>query len=591
MLFRNLSRLLSDERPRLGWWIVLVVLSVGFAILELTGSLAILVLLRLFLEGDVSGLEVAGLALEPPAGMSLDTLQVTLAVGLVVLFAARAGLMVATAYLGARLSTMASVRISRRLLAGYLHLPYVEHTQRRSSEMVRDTFVSTERLHEQVTRPLTMLVTDAIVSLGLVAALLIVDTRATALAAAFLITAMLTVQRAVRPRLRRWGGRAQEATSASLEILQQALAGIRDIRLLGQESRFLEHHDRERRRLARFRYLSLAGQSIPRSTVELATITAIVLLLMLFAGSRAGAQQLLPVLGTFAYVGLRLQPILNRFIRHVNEIRANQVLIEQLLAERERVAERPLLPRGVAAAPAVVPVDDRMPSLDIVFTDVSFAYPARNDEPPVRVLEGVDLTIPAGAFVGIVGPTGGGKSTLLDLLVGLLEPTSGTITVGGVELGSAPRWWWEQLGVVSQAVYLTPGTIRENVAFSHPAPQSASVEERIWQSLAIAQLTETVRALPQGLDTLVGEDGIRLSGGQRQRVALARAVFRDPPVIVLDEGTSALDEETEAQVMTALLTQHRRTTCARTLIVVTHRRSTVADADRRIEIIDGRVRT
>jgi ATP-binding cassette, subfamily B, bacterial PglK len=590
VLFRNLLRLLSDERPRLGWWIVLVVLSVGFAILELTGSLAILVLLRLFLEGDVSGLEVAGLTLGPPAGMSLDTLQVTLAVGLVGLFAARAGLMVATAYLGARLSTMASVRISRRLLAGYLHLPYVEHTQRRSSEMVRDTFVSTERLHEQVTRPLTMLVTDAIVSLGLVAALLIVDTRATALAAAFLITAMLTVQRAVRPRLRRWGGRAQEATSASLEILQQALAGIRDIRLLGQESRFLEHHDRERRRLAKFRYLSLAGQSIPRSTVELATITAIVLLLMLFGGSRTGSQQLLPVLGTFAYVGLRLQPILNRFIRHVNEIRANQVLIEQLLGERDRLAERPLLLRGFAAS-AVRPPDDKVPPQDIVFTDVSFAYPARNDEAPARVLEGVDLTIPAGAFVGIVGPTGGGKSTLLDLLVGLLEPTSGTITVGGVELGSAPRWWWEQLGVVSQAVYLTPGTIRENVAFSHPSPQDPSVEQRIWESLALAQLTETVRALPQGLDTPVGEAGIRLSGGQRQRVALARAVFRDPPVIVLDEGTSALDEETEAQVMTALLTQHRRTTCARTLIVVTHRRSTVADADRRIEIIDGRIRT
>lgn len=590
MLFRSLLRLLSDERPRLFWWIVLVALSVSFAMLELTGSLAILVLLRLFLGGDTSALEVAGFPLEPPAGMSLDTLQVTLAVGLVVLFAVRAVLMVSTEYLGARLSTMASVRISRRLLAGYLHLPYDEHTQRRSSEMVRDTFVSTERLHEQVTRPLTMLITDAIVWVGLVAALLIVEARATALAAAFLITAMLTVQRAVRPRLRRWGGRAQEATSASLEILQQALAGIRDIRLLSQEARFLERHDCERRRLAKYQYLSLAGQSIPRSTVELATISAIVLLLALFGSSRTEAQELLPVLGTFAYVGLRLQPILNRFFRHVNEIRAHQVLVEQVLAERDRFAALPLLPRVVVAA-GVSPPDDTVPLQDIVFTDVSFAYPSRADEAPTHVLEGVNLTIPAGSFVGIVGPTGGGKSTLLDLLVGLLEPTSGTITVGGIALGATPRWWWEQLGVVSQAVYLASGTIRENVAFSHSTPKDPSVEQRIWESLEVAQMAEAARALPQGLDTPIGEDGVQLSGGQRQRISLARAVFRDPPVIVLDEGTSALDQATEARVMTALLAHHRTVSRRRTLIVVTHRSATVANADMRIEVIAGRIQT
>jgi HlyD family secretion protein len=290
LLSRDLLRLLSDERPRLGWWFLLVVLSVGFAVLELVGSLAILSLLRLFL--------------------------VTLAIGLIVILFIRAALLVIVSYLGARLSTMASVRISRRLLSGHLHLPYVEH-------------------------------------------------------------------------------------------------------------------------------------------------------------------------------------ILNRFILQVNEIRSNQVLIEELVAERDRLAVRTtdgLLPE--AAGP---PMGSTWTPSDIEFRDVSFAYPSPSEGPPVVVLRSVDLRIPSGSFVGIVGPTGGGKSTLLDLLVGLVEPTSGTVLVNGVPLGHAPGWWWEQPGVVSQAADLAPASIRENVAFSHPSPWSPEAEERIWQSLEVAQLTATVRALPRTL--------------------------------------------------------------------------------------------
>ena len=165
MLLRDLVRLLGAERPRLGWWVVLVLLSVAFAGLELVGSLAVLALTQLFLDGDpAAALEVAGLRVPLPTGWDLGQLRVGLAVGLVLLFSLRAAVMVAVSYLGARLSTMASVRIARRLLDGFLHLPYIEHTRRRSSDMVRDTFVSTERLHEKATLPLTALATDAIVT-------------------------------------------------------------------------------------------------------------------------------------------------------------------------------------------------------------------------------------------------------------------------------------------------------------------------------------------------------------------------------------------------------------------------------------------
>jgi ATP-binding cassette, subfamily B, bacterial PglK len=579
---RDLFRLLSDERPRIGWWAVLIALAVAHAALELLISLAVLVLMRVFLEAEVAATAVLGGTVSFLADMPSERLKLWLALGLLVLLVIRTVMIVAVSYLGARLSTMASVRIARKLLEGYVHQPYFEHTQRRSSDMVRDTFLSTERLTDRATLPLTMVITDGIVSLGLLAALFVVDPIVTMIAAGFLAVAIITVQRAIRPRLHTWGRLSQESTSSSLEVLQQALAGMRDIRLLGQEPRFLAQHDRERTRLARYRYLSNAGMSVPRSIIEFATLASIVVLLAVFSRTSDATGVILPVLGMFAYVGLRLQPVLNRIIVQINEIRSSQALVQDLLVERSRLDVAAIRPDLVEPCPPPT-------SHDVVFDGVSFAYPSAEGRPARTVLRDVDLRIPSGAFVGILGPTGAGKSTLLDLLVGLLRPTAGRILVGGVVLGAAPGWWWRRLGVVSQSVYLAPGTIRDNVAFSAEDPADPMVEQRVWESLAIAQLDATVRDLPYGLDTPVGEAGVRFSGGQRQRLALARAIFRDPPVLILDEGTSALDEQTEADVMAAFRADRPEGSPPRTLVVVTHRTAAVADADLRFRVADGRV--
>jgi ATP-binding cassette, subfamily B, bacterial PglK len=579
---KQLLRLLSEERPRLGWWGVLILLSVAYAFLELLISLLVLTFMRVLLDAEVTAVAALGPSLSFLAEVPQERLRILLALGMLVLLLVRAALIVVLAYLGARLSTMASVRIARRLLDGYVHQPYFEHTQRRSSDMVRNTFLSTERLADKATLPLTMVVTDVIVSLGLVAALLVVDPVVTVVAAGFLAAAMLMVHRAIGPRLHIWSRLSQESTSSSLEVLQQALAGMRDIRLLGQEPRFLAQHDRERTRLARYRYLMNAGMSVPRSVVEFATLASIVVLLTLFARTAGATDVILPALGMFAYVGLRLQPILNRIVAQINQIRSSRALVDDLIAERSRLEIAAVRPDPVEPCPAPT-------SHDMVFDGVSFSYPSAEGRPSRMVLQDIDLRIPTGAFVGIVGPTGAGKSTLLDLLVGLLQPTLGKILVGGVVLDAAPGWWWRRLGVVSQTAYLAPGTIRENVAFASSDAMDPAVEQRVWESLAVAQLEDTVRALPFGLETPVGEAGVRLSGGQRQRLALARAIFRDPPVLILDEGTSALDERIEAAVMAAVRADRPGDASPRTLVVVTHRTATVADADLCFGVADGRV--
>jgi ABC-type multidrug transport system fused ATPase/permease subunit len=398
-------------------------------------------------------------------------------------------------------------------------------------------------------------------------------------AVVFLGGVTLLIQRLLRPRLQGWSRRFQDAATGGLQAIQQSLGGIRDIKLLGQEATFLAEHRYFRLRGARALYLSQAAGAIPRAMIELAMVSAVVVLTLVTLATGASVDEALATIGLFAYAGLRLQPVLQRIVTSVNQIRSNSAIVDDLAADLHQVQDW----AAVIAEQPVQPSDVPEPFADRLELDgVQFTYAP--DEPSVRpALRGIDLTVRRGEFLGICGPTGGGKSTLLDLLVGLLQPTAGTITVDGRPLDAAPAWWWSQLGVVSQQVFLTDDTLRRNIAFG-VAPEAID-EVRLARCVERAQLSEMVAGLPAGLHTVVGERGIRLSGGQRQRVAVARALYREPPVIVLDEGTSALDGATEARVIAAL----DEVAPDRTLIAVAHRLMTLRGADRILVVADGHV--
>jgi ABC-type multidrug transport system fused ATPase/permease subunit len=289
-------------------------------------------------------------------------------------------------------------------------------------------------------------------------------------------------------------------------------------------------------------------------------------------------ERTLATLAVFAYVGLRLQPILQRMVGFVNTLNKSQAVVDILSADQTLIRE---WRESVAGEPAGIGVTRTTPFRDAIRLEgVSFRYVA--DGPPV--LQGVDLEIRRGEFIGICGPTGGGKSTLVDLLVGLLQPTTGAISVDGTPLGRRPLWWWDQLGVVSQNVFLMDDTLRNNIAFGEHVGGSID-EDRMARCVARAQLGPVIGQLEEGLDTIVGERGVRLSGGQRQRVAIARALYREPEVLVLDEGTSALDGATERALVAAI----DEATHERTLIAIAHRISTIRDADRILVVADGKV--
>jgi ATP-binding cassette subfamily C protein len=571
--FRNVDALVGARQR---WrWGALVAMAVGVTGLELAGAAALYALLSLLGESGATPVTAAG-----PLGALLPAADPTrqrtvLGTAVVGFFAFRGVLLVLRTFVEGRIVTGIGVEVSERMLSGYLSLPYLFHTRRNSADLIRNTYQSTQSLQDSVVRPLVALIAEGVLVVGLTVLLVAAEPIAAGLAGLTLGISILVVQRLLRPRMRVWGRLAQEATTGSLASIQQALGGIRDIKLLGREARFTADHGRHRRRLARSAYLFHAANVAPRSLIELSLVTAVVGALLVSDGVGRGDPGLLSGLGLFAYAGVRLQPSLQIVVSALNALRYNSQLVRDLVADERRFPVE--APQGDAATAAPTAAAGR-----IELRGVTFDYAP--EDPGLRpALDSIDLTVEPGEFLGICGPTGGGKSTLLDVVVGLISPVSGEVAVGGVVLDDRPTWWWRRLGVVSQSVFLADASIRDNIAFG---VGSGEVDEvQLDRCVRIAQLTGLLAELPQGLDTLVGERGVRLSGGQRQRVAIARALYRDPEVLVLDEGTSALDGATEAAVIAAMEEGRRD----RTLIAVAHRLSTIRRADRIVVLDRGRI--
>lgn len=553
---------------------VVALLALAVSGLEAAAALLVLLLLRLLLNpGEVPELPVVGdlRGFFPEA--SYEQLIIGFAVLFAIFFLVRAIAFLAQQYAVSRVAENTGVLLAHRLLDGYLSMPYDFHLRRNSAELIRNAYDNVQELVRSIYEPVAILVAETALILVMLVILIIVSPTATLLVAAILGVTVLVTFAVVQPSLKRFGAQRQSAASAAMRHLQQGLGALRDIKVLGRERLFSSSFRRARSEMAHAQYWRAALAYTPRVSIETAFLVFVLLLLVL-AVVQDSMEGVLSTLGLFAYAGLRIQPSLQKVANALNNVRFAQAAVDDLSSDMElldvSLAERDEIDQD----PTPLPFQDA-----IQFEDVAFRY--QTDGEPA--LERIDLTISRGESIGVAGHTGGGKTTLLDLLCGLLLPSEGRITVDGIDIANSVRAWQRNIGVVHQTSFLLDDTVRRNVAFGVPDDEINMTSVR--RALAAAEVDDFVDRLSDGLDTLVGERGVRLSGGQRQRITLARALYREPKLLVLDEGTSALDNATEARVIANLAGLSGQLT----LVMVAHRLSTIMRCDRIVFVEDGRI--
>lgn len=564
--------LLGAERRRR--FLVVAFLGLVVSLLEAVSALLVLVLLTLVLEpGRIPDLPIVGDPTRLFPASAYDGMVTAFAVVFGFFFIVRAGFFLFQRYALSRVVENSAVLLADRLFDGYLSMPYEFHLRRNSSELVRNAYDNVQQVTESVFRPLAELFAESVLVLVMLAVLFVASPLATVGATAIVGATVLVTLLLVQPRLRRLGRARQVAAQGALQHLQQGLGGLRDIKVLGREKEFSSSFRRARTDMAVSQYGKAAMAYVPRVTIE--TTFFVVVLVALVVATRQGAVgSTLSVLGLFAYAGVRVQPSLQKIAGGLNSLR----YAESAVADLRRDLDLLDVSRSVRSQADTDGSPLQFDS-EIRFENVTFRYAGAEG----AALQGVNLAIPRGTSVGIAGPTGGGKTTLLDLLCGLLAPTEGRITVDGVDVASMTRRWQRNIGVVHQTSFLIDDTLRRNIALG--VPDDRLDEDAVERAAEIAQLSRVVDELPGGLDAIVGERGVRLSGGQRQRVTLARAIYRRPALLILDEGTSALDNATETAVMEGLRTMRGDVT----VVMVAHRLSTIAECDLIIHVENGRV--
>ncbi|MBB1513195.1 ABC transporter ATP-binding protein [Tessaracoccus sp. MC1627] len=459
---------------------------------------------------------------------------------------------------------------SYSMLTLYTTSPWVSHRQRKRDDIYQ-TMTGYVPGAFATAGDVILLAVDIFSAFAVMAALLMVSPNATLVALVFFGGAAWVLQAVLKRAQLRLGETARVANVKSWFFLQPAIDGFKEARIANASARFSRDY-------ASTRYdASVANRSVgvlgevPRLVLELLMILGIMVVAgFLFLTS--SQEEAFAFLGVFAVGSLRIVPSLNRAVATLGRIRT---ALPSLRALTHEIRTLRLEPRPTQAGSDT----HSFPMADIVFDQVTFTFPDA-DEP---VLDRVSGVIPKGHTVALVGSSGAGKTTFVDMLLALFTPDQGSMTVDGVSIHDHPIAWWQQLGMVAQDVFAMPRSIRENVAFGF---EEGEIDDgRVREALHLAQLDDFVADMPEGIHSLLGQQGLRLSGGQRQRIGIARALYRQPQVLILDEATSALDNETESRITQTLKGLHGKVT----IVVVAHRLSTVKHADQILFFSQGRI--
>jgi ABC-type multidrug transport system fused ATPase/permease subunit len=495
------------------------------------------------------------------------TLLVAGSLVLVAIYAVKNTFLYFSASIQRKFINNSSARISQMVFKSYLAQPYEFHLTRNSATLIRNA----ENANSVITGgldPFLVLLTDGLVAVGLFVLLMLVEPVGTLCVLVVFGGAAIGFQALTRKRITEWGRLRKTHMKMVLKHLQQGLGGVKEIKVLGRENEFfIEHEHHLVKSMAINRKYALI-QLLPRLWLEVLAIIGLAILVAVMASTREDVSSFLPTLGLFAATAFRILPSIGRIMASFQTIAYSSPLI--------RTVDEDLRISVVADA---TQNKELVFKREIKFENVSFSY-ASAHRPS---LQNVSLSILLGEAVGIVGPSGAGKSTLVDIFLGLLSPSEGVVSVDGEDIATGRRSWQDQVGYVPQSIYLVDDSLIRNIALG--IPHELIDHNAVLRALRAAQLEEFVSTLPLGLETVVGERGVRLSGGQRQRIGIARALYSNPQILVLDEATSSLDTDTERGVMDAV----RALQGDKTVVIVAHRLSTVSYCSKIFNIEDAQL--
>jgi ABC-type multidrug transport system fused ATPase/permease subunit len=496
------------------------------------------------------------------------------AVALMAFFVFKNAYLVFLEYYRTRFSVGRQVLISNRLFRAYLHSPYSFHLQRNTADLLRNTSSEAANITTGVLLPGMAIVMETM-TLALIFGLLVaIEPVVTLIAFSVLGAVVYAFYRATRATIDRYAEQEQTHRSLTTQAVNQGLGGFKDTRVLGREGFFLEAFARSAWFNARAaQYRAIVG-ALPRLFLETVAVAGLLGVSILLMAQDRPLDTVVPSLALLAVALVRMMPAFQKIWANVSAIqwgRRSLAVVYDDLASLE--AQESAFVKQLRAG------GDVSFEREIAVENLSFRYEGQAED----ALADVTLTVPRNASVGFVGPSGAGKTTVVDVLLGLLTPTGGRVAVDGTDIQTCLPAWQRRIGYIPQTIFLTDDTVRNNVAFGID-PEDIS-DDQVWAAVDAAQLRDLVESLPAGLDTAVGERGVRLSGGQRQRIGIARALYNRPDVLVMDEATSALDTQTERQfveALNALQGEH-------TVVVIAHRLSTVRHCDTLFLMERGRV--
>ncbi len=464
-------------------------------------------------------------------------------------------------------------RTSERMMCNYLRRSYEFYLNADTAVVQRSITSDVNNMYALILALLQMM-SDGVVSFFIIVYCFVTNGTMTVLLAVVMLVLMFGVKVVLKPVMYKAGKDNQDYYSSLFKWISQTVQGIKEVKIAGKEQYFVNEYKKCGQGYVNAVQRYSLYNNIPKLLIEAACVATMVGYMIYLVVTGVPTENMLTVFSTLAAAAFILLPCVNRINNQMNSIAYFEPFFMGVSDNLQDEISGEKVDMSFATDE-----EEKLPVKQAIeLKDITYAYPGTDR----LIFDHAGLTVPVGSSVGIVGTSGAGKSTVVDILLGLLQVKSGVVLADGVDTRTQYRKWLKNVGYIPQMIFMLDDTIRRNVAFG--VPEDKIDEERLWEVLREAQLDEFIRTLPEGLDTGIGERGIRLSGGQRQRIGIARALYNNPEVLILDEATSALDNDTEAAIMESINRLHGR----KTLIIIAHRLQTIEKCDLVYRVEDGK---